>query len=168
VRALYDVYLGDLSTWALVLGAFALLVAAASASVLRPFSAERSVARLRQALRPPEQPGWRAVHGVVCVMALGAFVVFEPSLAVSIVAVVAGALCLYYGHGRRSFPRSSRVTAGRRRRAPRGCGPRSPPALAAVAAVGIGLAVLLSGGTENSAHAGPVRACNGVRGAVRP
>ena len=158
-RALYDVYLGDLSTWALVLGAFALLVAAASASVLRPFSAERSVTRLSQALRPPERPGWRAVHGA-CVMAVGAFVVFEPSLAVSIVAVVAGALCLYYGTGEvlsSIQPRDRRDVAGARRRV----WPAVAAGAAAVAAVGIGLAVVLSGGTENSAHAGPVRACNG-------
>lgn len=74
VSAIWDAYLGDLTAWAFAIGAFALLVAVASASLLRPFSAERGLARLR----PPEAAGWRAARGAA-VLAIGVFVVLEPA-----------------------------------------------------------------------------------------
>jgi hypothetical protein len=158
-RGIYDAYLGDLSTAALLLGTFALLVAAASASLLRPFSADRGLARVRDALRPPERGGWRAAHGLG-VMVVGAFVLLRPTLAVQIFAVVVGAISLYFGTGEvlsAIQPRGARAEGAARRRA----WPAVAAGVAVVAAVGIGLAVALGGGSKDTAHAGPVRACNG-------
>ncbi len=49
--ALWDSYLGDFSKWVLGLTVLAVIVAAASASVLRPYTADAGLARLRQRLR---------------------------------------------------------------------------------------------------------------------
>jgi hypothetical protein len=95
--ALWDAYFHDLLVWALGLGALALVVGAASASLLQPFSAADSLARVRGRLRRPS-PARHALQGLAA-MALGVFVVLQPTLALSIAAVLAGALLLYYGAG---------------------------------------------------------------------
>ena len=160
VRELLDAYLGDLFAWALALGALALLVAAASASLLRPLAAGERLERLRAAARPPVRRGWRAVRGVA-IAVLGAFVVLEPLLALETVAVVGGALLLYVGTAEllSAIQPRGRAAETRARR-------RLWPALAAgavaVAAAAGALVVALDGGEESPA---PARAgaltCNG-------
>jgi hypothetical protein len=74
---IWDAFLGGLTAWALGVGALALLVAAASASLLRPFAAERGFDRLRALAAAPKRPGLRTARGVL-LLALGAFIVLEP------------------------------------------------------------------------------------------
>jgi hypothetical protein len=160
-HGLWDVYLGDLTTWAVGLGALSLVVAAASASLLRPFDAGATIERLTALARPPERSGWRVLHGLA-VLAIGIFVVLEPTLAVSMIAVVAGALLAYYGtgeiisavrlRGRRSEERARRnlVVSG---------AVGGAVVLAAIGAV----VVLASSGGEDDARAGPVDTCNGYK-----
>ena len=79
-RGIWDAFLGDLSTWAIAVGGFALVVSAASASLLQPFEAERGMARARALARPPESAAWRAARGIALIL-LGIFVMLEPTLA---------------------------------------------------------------------------------------
>ena len=161
VRAIWDAYLRDLSEWALAIGAVALLVAAASASLLRPFSAERSLARLRTRLRPPETAAWRAARGVA-LLAVGVFVVFDPGLALEILAVVAGALLVYCGAGEALSAIQPAGRAGEqaaRRGARRGVLVAGGVIVATVAGLGIWIA---AGGSGREAEAGLPRRATGT------
>ena len=161
VREVLDVYLGDLFTWALVLGAFALLVAAASASLLRPLAAGETLERLRAAARPPRRRGWRVARGGA-IMVLGAFVVLEPLLALETIAVVGGALLLYLGTAEllSAVQPRDRTAQTRARR-------RLWPALAAgalaVAVCAGALVAVLGGGDDDGAvpAQAAVTTCNG-------
>jgi hypothetical protein len=161
--ALWDAFLGDLLLWTLGLGALALVVAAASASLLQPFSAADGLVRVRRRLRP-STPAGRALQGAAA-MALGAVVVFQPHLAVEVAAVVAGALLLYFGAGQllSVVPARAerRAVVGRERRRRRAWG--TAVALAAgIVALGGGLALALRGGEEpKRASSAAVGTCNG-------
>src|SRR5581483_3519840 len=99
VGELWDVYLGDLLLWTLVTSAVAWLVAAASSSVLRPYSGVAGVRRLGAlAGRPATTPLFPIARGAV-MFALGVFVVVKPTLALQIGAVIGGALLIYTGIG---------------------------------------------------------------------
>jgi hypothetical protein len=159
IGGIYDAYLADLETWAIVTGAIALLVAAASASILQPFSADRGLSRVRAWLDPPERPGWRALHGAA-VLGIGVFVVLQPTLALDIVAVVAGALIVYYGTSELLSAIRFRTQAAEDRAQGRAVVPLAVGA-AAVGAVALALVLVLGGDDEQTATAGPVKTCNG-------
>ncbi len=162
IGGIYDAFLGDLGVWGLAVGAFGLLVAAASASLLRPFAAGAGLAKVRRALAPPPV-GWRrALHGAGFLLA-GIFVVLEPSTALEIVAVVGGGLLVYYGTGELlSNIHSPEAVATRR--AGRARRRRLIAAGAGAAALVGGVAIaLFAAGRSTERAAASVDTCNGYR-----
>jgi hypothetical protein len=96
--ALWNSYLDDLSGWALGLTALGAIVAAASASVLRPYTAGARLQRMRaRVLRPGSTRG----HLLRAVAALigGALLIVEPTLVLDVVVVAGGVLLMYFGTG---------------------------------------------------------------------
>ena len=154
---IWDSFLGDLSGWAFVVGALALLVGAASASLLRPFSAGDGVARIRARLAPPAAPAGRLLHGLAAI-ALGVFVVAQPALALEVIAVVAGALLAYYGA---SVVLSTLNQPARREEASRHRRRTWAIAGGGAAAVAIVIVALTAGGEHARRRAKAVRTCNG-------
>jgi hypothetical protein len=94
---LWDSYLGNLSDWALGLSAVAAIVACASASVLRPYTADAGLARLRARLSPRTQGGV-VVRGALALL-LGLALIGDPSLSIDIIGVLGGVLLSYFGAG---------------------------------------------------------------------
>lgn len=153
---LWDVYLGDLLTWTLVVGAVGWVVAAASASVLGPYSAVANLKRLWALARQPPSGRASAARGALGV-ALGLFVVLKPTLALRVAAVVGGCLLVYVGAGEllsATAPSEPRVWRFRPRRLATAGG----VAIACLAGIGIAFALT---GSATRARAGPLRACNG-------
>jgi hypothetical protein len=163
VGALWDAYLADLTAWALGVGAIAFVMAAASASLLRPFAAGEGLARLRARLGPPQARAGRIAHGAVAI-ALGVFVVLQPALALRVGAVIAGGLVLYYGVGEVLSvvysPRQRRDTATKRPAGRRIWAVAGGVGAVAIA-VGVALAAVLGGGTGRAHGSARVRTCNG-------
>ncbi|MFI4990192.1 MAG: hypothetical protein ACHQHO_04680 [Solirubrobacterales bacterium] len=95
--ALWDSYLANLSNWALGLAITATIVAAASASVLRPYTADAGLARLRARLTPRSQRGVIA-RGAPALL-FGLLLVGDPSLSIDIIGVFGGVLLVYFGVG---------------------------------------------------------------------
>jgi len=158
IGALWDTYLGDLLAWMLVLTAVAWLIAAASASLIAPYSATTGLKWLqRQAVRPPSRRVRPALGAIA--FAVGAFFIVKPTLALRAVAVVAGGLLVYLGVS------EVLIAIVRPRPSVRPRRDRRRPAIA-IAGVGIGativvvLAFLLTAGAAK-VRASPVRTCNG-------
>jgi len=162
VGAVWDAYLGDLGSWALGVGAVALLVAAASASVLRPFDTARGLERVEALLRPPTSPRWRVLRGASLLL-LGTFLILSPALTLQALAIVVGALVVYYGAG--ELLAATYAPDRRRRRRQTDARRRlGVPALAGLggvaAAAGVAL-VLALGGRSPSARHELTSNCNG-------
>jgi hypothetical protein len=96
--ALWDAYLGPLSSWALGLAAGAALLAAASASVLRPYTAAARIARVRGRVLHPQSRRGHAIRGSLALLG-GALLILEPAAMLELAAVLAGALLVYLGAG---------------------------------------------------------------------
>jgi hypothetical protein len=96
--ALWDSYIGGLSKWALLVAAAGVVLAAASANVLRPYAAVESFSRIRRRAWPPRTRGGRVVIGVAALVA-GALLISWPTLALDVVVVLGGLLLLYFGAG---------------------------------------------------------------------
>jgi hypothetical protein len=91
-----DAYAGDLIGWALLLALGGLVVAGAAAA-LDPSDLESPTARIRRRfVEPPRTTGGRVLRGVAA-FAVGIFVVLEPTLALQLAAVVAGAYLVFFG-----------------------------------------------------------------------
>ncbi len=158
VGALWNVYLGDLLIWAVVIAVVAWLVAAASSSMLRPYSARDSLRAVGAFARRPASTRWRAARGAL-VLAVGVFVILKPTLALRVGAVFAGAVLVYIGAGELLSATAPARGPGRRPRP----GRRHLVALGAVAtfiAGAIVVAVVLTGGASR-ATASSVPTCNG-------
>jgi hypothetical protein len=98
VEGVLQAYLGDLFTWALLVGLLGLVVGAAAAA-LDPEDVEGPVRRMRdRLLQPPRTRAWRAVRGAGA-MGLGILVVLEPTLFLRLAAIGAGALLVFFGAG---------------------------------------------------------------------
>jgi hypothetical protein len=96
IGAVWDSFLDGLHTWALLVGAFGLVVAAAASSVLGTLDAGSPAQRARRLIAyVPERPWLRALRaaGVFLVALL---VVLDPSAALEIAATVAGGYGIYY------------------------------------------------------------------------
>ena len=95
VSGLFDAFLGDLLTWALLLALLGVAVAAAAAA-LDPEDVEAPAQRLRRLAQRPSS-GWaRALRGVAA-LAAGILAVLDPSLGLQIGAVVVGAFLVFFG-----------------------------------------------------------------------
>lgn len=98
-EAVWDGFLGGLSSWALAVGAAGLVIAAASSSLFEVKDVGAQAQRLRNWItRTPETTAGRLVRGATALV-LGVLVVIHPTLALQILAVVAGALLLFFGTG---------------------------------------------------------------------
>lgn len=95
---LWDSYLGTLSDWALGLAVLAAIVAAASANVLKPYTADAGLTRLRARLWPPRTKAGRIARGAFALV-LGLLLIGDPSLAIDIIGVCGGVLLAYFGTG---------------------------------------------------------------------
>jgi hypothetical protein len=158
VGDLLGAYLGDLLTWALLVTGVAWLVAAASSSVLAPYSARAVVRRLPELARRTSTPRLAAARGGLAV-AVGLFVVLEPSLALRILAVLGGGLLIYAGTGEvlsATAPARSRTRGERERAVRRGLA----AGLACATATAVLLAVTLTRGAP-PVRASSVATCNG-------
>ncbi len=159
VGELWGAYLGDLMTWTLGVTALALVVAAAAAPVLPPYSARAGLSRLRAFALRPSSSRWRAVRGGL-VLGLGVVLITEPLFALRAAAVVGGCVLAYVGAGEllsATVPEPPHVwrphLPARRRAIASG-------ALAVALAVAIFVAIAFTGGT-GKVRAGTVMACNG-------
>ncbi len=94
VAAVYDAYMGGLSNWMLFGGVLAVALAAAAAT-RDPQPLERPRRVLAWFGRAPDSTWARVVRAVLVGLA-GIVAFFEPTLAVQIVAVLAGAVAIYY------------------------------------------------------------------------
>jgi hypothetical protein len=159
VGALWGAYLGDVLTWALGVALVALLVAAAAAPILRPYSARERLGRLRSYALRPSSPRVRAVRGGL-VLALGVLLIVDPSFMLRVVAVLGGCVLAYFGAGEvltATVPDPPRVW---RPRAPARRQAVAIGTMAAALAAAILIAVAFTGGTR-SVRAATVMACNG-------
>ncbi len=95
---LWDGYVGDLSRWAFGLALVAAIVAASSASVLRPYTAGAGLARLRARVLTPRGARGRFARGAVA-LAFGIALLADPLFALDVLAVIAGVLLFYLGVG---------------------------------------------------------------------
>jgi hypothetical protein len=143
--ALWDAYLGDLSSWALALAALGTIVAAASANLLRADGAVARLERLRARAWPPSTRRGRALVGGVALI-LGVLLIAEPSLILDSVVVCTGALLAYFGVGELLSavgvaPRQQRLSLSRSR--------------GGIAATAASLAVLIGGAAIALAVSGP-------------
>jgi hypothetical protein len=96
VAGVLDAYLGDLLGWALVLGLFGLVIGAAAAA-LDPEDVEDPVRRMRERLvRRPRTTAGRVARGLAA-LAAGVLAVLNPTLAVHVLAIGAGAILVFFG-----------------------------------------------------------------------
>ncbi len=95
VGGLFDAFLGDLLTWALLLALLGIAVAAAAAA-LDPEDVEAPTQRLRRLTQRPRATWARALRGAAA-LAAGVLAVLEPTLALQIVAVLGGAYLVFLG-----------------------------------------------------------------------
>src|SRR5919108_1413365 len=167
VRGLLDAYVGDLVGWALLLALLGLVVAAAAAA-LDPEDVEDPVRRMRDRIfRRPRTTAGRAVRGLAA-LAGGIVVVLNPTLALQLLAIGAGALLVFFGSTEilvlLQRPGQTRVEGERMRR-------RAFAAAGTAGAVVVGAAVALvvvvtSGGADPQAAERVVYSgkCNGSFG----
>ncbi len=160
VGVLWGAFLGDLMTWILLTGAVAWTVAAASASLLAPYSGAAGLARLRRLVRAPSTPAQRAVRGGAGIVA-GLVLILEPMWVLRVIVVAAGVLVLYVAIGELltgiepATPRIAGLRSGRRRR-------RLAAAVVTVLALTVGLGVVFAlGGRAPTVHASAIQTCNG-------
>ena len=159
VGQLWNGLFGDLMTWALWVGGLAWLLAAASASLLAPYSARDGLERFRRFAERPLSPRERTARAVL-VLAVGLVAILAPRTILSAVVVIAGALLVYAAAGEllsvtapaRPRDRPSRATV-RRRLTVVATG-------AGAVVVGFILAFVLTGGAKR-ARADTTLACNG-------
>ncbi len=157
VGELWRAYLGDLLLWTLVASAVAWLVAAASSSVLRPYSGVAGVRRLGALARGPAPTPFRFTRGAV-VFAVGVFVVVKPTLALQMLAVIGGALLIYLGIGELVTVTAPELLPARRR--PRRRHAVALGAVGATIAAAVVVAVVITGNTSRASASSPWT-CNG-------
>jgi hypothetical protein len=159
IDELWGVFLGDLMTWTVAIGAIAWVVAAASSTVIAPYSPAAGLTRLRAAVPRPASNRGLAFQGAL-LLALGVFVVLKPTLALRIVAVLGGLLLVYAGFGQMltatapTQPRARRRSRVSRRRVLAVAG------TAAACGIAFGVAFALVGGSS-SVQAKSITTCNG-------
>jgi uncharacterized membrane protein HdeD (DUF308 family) len=161
--ALWQSYVGDLVRWAAAIALAALIVAAASADLLRLYSARAGLEWVRARLEARREGGARALLGALA-LALGALLLVDPTDGLKVVAVTAGALLFYFG--------SAEVLAAlgappeRPRRSLSRASSRSVAALAGLGVlVGAPAVALADGGNTDGAPyrpaIGTAQTCNG-------
>jgi hypothetical protein len=161
----YDAALGDLSSWALAIGLVGVVIAGAAAALDREREAEAG-ARLRHLLERPASTSGRAARGLVA-LGLGVFAVWNPGLALHVLAIAGGAVLLFVGASEllALLPRRAAGVEEARHRRAHALATAGIAAIAVLAAAGGATALVLTatGGREGGVAraAGSGRACNG-------
>ncbi len=96
--ALWDAYMGDLSTWMLGLAAFGAVLAGVSCGLLRPQTTGERLSRLRERLSPPRTRPVRLAVAAIALLA-GSALLGRPKLGLDVLAVAAGVVLVAYGIG---------------------------------------------------------------------
>lgn len=157
---LWSAFLGDLVSTAALGAVVAFLVAAASAGVLRPYSPAAGLRRAGELARVPLGDRARAVRAAI-VLAVGIAAIVEPETALRVLVIVLAAVLVYAAVGELLSvlpPAPRRVTA--RQPAQRRRSLVAAAAGAALAALGITLGVILTGGAR-PVRAATLSTCNG-------
>ena len=164
VAAIWEAFFGGLRSWILGIGFVAILVAAAAAMARERDPLVPARRALAFVTRSPETT-WGRAGRAVAVALVSLLFVFQPTLALQIIAVIAGAYGLFFAacellgliaapveerkEGARRWVSSPRVLAG---------------GAAVLAVLVVGLVLLLTGGEDGreiSRPPGPVERCNG-------
>jgi hypothetical protein len=158
VDELWGAFFDDLMTWTLVFAVGAWLLAAASSSVLAPYSAATLIRRSRAFLASPKSSRARGLQGAIALV-IGIFVIVKPTLSLRIVAVAGGCLLVYF-----AFGELLTVTAPAQRRVRRQRVPSRRVAIGfggagAAVVAGVIAAVVLTGASPTQAAS--TATCNG-------
>jgi hypothetical protein len=162
-----DAYAGDLIGWALLLALGGLVVAGAAAA-LDPSDLESPTARIRRRfVEPPRTTGGRVLRGVAA-FAVGIFVVLEPTLALQLAAVVAGAYLVFFGTAEllALLQRREVTPAGGERRRRRAFAIAGVTGAACVAALVVAIIVVTSDDGERAEGAPIAREANTCNGST--
>jgi hypothetical protein len=161
--ALWASYLADLSRWAGAIALAGAIVAAASAGVLHPYSASAALSRVRARAGARRGARGRGLLGLSA-LALGALLIAEPTFALELIAVAAGAVLIYLG----SAELLSGLPSERARPSLARARPGAIASLASLGALigGVAIALASAGNTDASARAptasaGATGTCNG-------
>ena len=96
VAGLLDAFLDDLVAGAFFMALGGLVVAAAAAA-LDPEDVERPTERLRQRITRRPRTTWGLALRGVAALALGVFVVINPTVTLQVVAIIGGAYLIFFG-----------------------------------------------------------------------
>jgi hypothetical protein len=161
VAGILDAFLGGLFGWGLILALTGLVVAGAAA-VLDPERAESPAARLWERISSrPAHPLGRALRAVAAIAA-GFLVALEPSVALTVAALLVGAFLIYFGAGElllmlQPAGEAAAEEDARRRALTRG----AIGAGAVIAAIAVVVVLLTRGDDERVASAAAREGCNG-------
>ncbi|HEU4656790.1 MAG TPA: hypothetical protein VFR97_04670 [Capillimicrobium sp.] len=165
----WDAFLQDLRTWALVTLACGTIVAAAAASLLHPIEVERPLARARRLVTTvPARPAARALRAIALIAA-GVLIIAQRALLLDAALILAGVWVLYQGvlELLRMLEREAEP-APAAEPAPSGRPHRPPRRVRALVAGGVAASLIAllvgglvaSGGTDAAADP-RIAACNG-------
>ncbi len=158
---LWEGYVGDLARWAFGVAAGAAIVAAASASILRPYTAGAGLQRLRARVLAPRTARGRLARGALA-LALGVLLLADPLAALDVLAVIAGVLVFYLGVGETltavgAAPEGERFSFRRSR-----VGLAGAATGLAVLIGGAAIALASTGNTDGAPARTPIAAANGT------
>lgn len=164
--AVWDVFLEDLRTWALLLVGVGTITAAAAAALLRPVDVRRPLLRAWDLVATVPATPWKRVLRAFAFIAAGVLIILERRWMLDIALILAGVFVLYQGveeilrmlvEGRERETAAAGAAPDTRRRR---YAPWIVGAAASVLIVALVAGLLSSGATTASAGT-EVRACNG-------
>lgn len=89
--AVWEIFLGPLETWFLVLGGFGVIVASAAASALRAWDLGTPIARAWERLATQPGSAWGKIVWAVVIAGAGLVMIFSPLFVIKALVVVGGA-----------------------------------------------------------------------------
>jgi len=165
--SVWDVFLQDLRTWALVLLGCGTVVAAAAAALLRPVDVRRPLQRAWDVIATVPASPWKRLARAIAFIVAGALIIAERRWMLDVALVLAGVYVLYQGveeilrmlvegREREKAAEAGTEVAGRRRR-------YAPWIVGGVATVLVVLLIagLFGSGATRAEADGDITACNG-------
>jgi hypothetical protein len=162
VGGILDAFLGGLFVWALLLGVVGVAVAGAAA-VLDPEREESPAERLWGRISRRPASTWGRALRAVAAIAAGFLVALEPSVALSVVALLLGAFLIYFGAGELLLMLQPEAAAAREeaRRATLLRG--ATAGLAGIAAVAVVVLIITRSDEAPGAGVAAREGCNGAK-----